>query len=158
MHYPVWATVIQKQIIKKQKIILKEPTETETIEILNNLQKSYEDYHKVTYGEEVIETIVRLSGRYMTDKQFPDKAIDVLDELGSEKRVVTKIPEIVERLKKEIEEIKEKLIQVNVDFNGAMEEVNKILNNLFFGNLLIVLISLIVSKINILKFTNDPYL
>jgi ATP-dependent Clp protease ATP-binding subunit ClpC len=91
---------------------LKEPTEIETIEILNNLQKSYEDYHKVTYGEEVIETIVRLSGRYMTDKQFPDKAIDVLDELGSEKRVVTKIPEIVDKLKKEIEDIRNKKIEV----------------------------------------------
>jgi ATP-dependent Clp protease ATP-binding subunit ClpC len=95
-----------------QKIILKEPTETETIEILNNLQKSYEDYHKVTYGEEVVETIVRLSGRYMTDKQFPDKAIDVLDELGSEKRVITKVPEIIDRLKKEIEDIRNKKIEV----------------------------------------------
>ncbi len=95
-----------------QKIILKEPTELETVEILNNLQKSYEEYHKVSYGSEVIETIVRLSGRYMTDKQFPDKAIDVLDELGSEKRVITKIPEVIEKLKKEIEEIKERKLEV----------------------------------------------
>lgn len=95
-----------------QKIILKEPTESETVEILKNLKDSYEEYHRVSYGEEVIETIVRLSGRFMTDKQFPDKAIDVLDELGSEKRVVTKAPEIIEKLKKEIETIKEKKHEV----------------------------------------------
>jgi ATP-dependent Clp protease ATP-binding subunit ClpC len=95
-----------------QKIILKEPTENETVEILKNLKDSYEEYHRVSYGNEVIETIVRLSGRFMTDKQFPDKAIDVLDELGSEKRVVTKAPEIIEKLKKEIESIKEKKHEV----------------------------------------------
>ena len=95
-----------------QKIILKEPTEDETVEILKNLKKSYEEFHKVSYGDEVVETIVRLSGRFMTDKQFPDKAIDVLDELGSEKRVVTKAPEIIEKLKKEIETIKEKKHEV----------------------------------------------
>ena len=95
-----------------QKIILKEPTEEETIEILKNLTPSYESYHKVTYEKDVVETIVRLSGRYMTDKQFPDKAIDVLDELGSEKRVVTKVPEIIEKLKKDIEDIKEKKFDV----------------------------------------------
>ena len=95
-----------------QKIVLKEPTEEETVEILRNLKNSYEEYHKVSYGDEVIETIVRLSGRFMTDKQFPDKAIDVLDELGSEKRVVTKVPEIIEKLKKEIETIKEKKHEV----------------------------------------------
>lgn len=95
-----------------QKIILKEPTEQETIEILNNLKASYEEYHKVSYGDEVVELIVRLSGRFMTDKQFPDKAIDVLDELGSEKRVITKAPDIIEKLKKEIEFIREKKLEV----------------------------------------------
>ena len=95
-----------------QKIILKEPTEQETIEILNNLKKSYEDYHKVSYEDGVIETIVKLSGRFMNDKQFPDKAIDVLDELGSEKRVVTKVPEIIEKLKKDSDAIREKKHEV----------------------------------------------
>ena len=95
-----------------QKIILKEPTEDETVEILKNLKSSYENYHKVLYGDDVVETIVRLSGRFMTDRQFPDKAIDVLDELGSEKRITTKIPEIIEKLKREIESIKEKKHEV----------------------------------------------
>jgi ATP-dependent Clp protease ATP-binding subunit ClpC len=95
-----------------QKIILQEPTESETLEILKNLTTSYQEYHKVTYEEGVLETIVKLSSRYITDRQFPDKAIDVLDELGSEKRVSSKIPESIEKLKKEIDDIKEKKVQV----------------------------------------------
>jgi ATP-dependent Clp protease ATP-binding subunit ClpC len=95
-----------------QKIILKESTKEETIEILKNLKPSYETFHKVEYEENVMETIVSLSDRYITDRQFPDKAIDVLDELGSEKRVSTTIPESIELLKKEIDVVKDKKIQV----------------------------------------------
>lgn len=95
-----------------QKIVLKEPTPEETIEILNNLKPSYEEFHKVTYEKDVIETTVNLSNRFITDRQFPDKAIDVLDELGAEKRVSSKIPDFIEKLRKEVEEIKEKKIQV----------------------------------------------
>jgi ATP-dependent Clp protease ATP-binding subunit ClpC len=95
-----------------QKIILKEPTQLETINILNNLVSSYENFHKVKYEIGVIETIVKLCGRYITDRQFPDKAIDVMDELGSEKRVSTKVPDIVEKLKKDAEEIKERKFEV----------------------------------------------
>jgi len=95
-----------------QKVILKEPTLSETVEILRNLKKSYEEFHKVSYEDGVIETIVKLSARYITDRQFPDKAIDVLDELGSEKRISTRIPESIEKLKKQVDEIKEKKIQV----------------------------------------------
>jgi ATP-dependent Clp protease ATP-binding subunit ClpC len=104
-----------------QKIILKEPTIKETIDILNNLKSSYESFHKVEYQNGVIETIVKLSNRYITDRQFPDKAIDVLDELGSEKRVSIKIPEKIEKLRIEIEEIKEKKILVvkSQDFEQA---------------------------------------
>ena len=85
-----------------QKIILNEPTQKETIEILKNLKPSYENFHKVNYEDGVIETIVKLCARYITDRQFPDKSIDVLDELGSEKRVSSKIPEIIEKLKKKL--------------------------------------------------------
>jgi ATP-dependent Clp protease ATP-binding subunit ClpC len=95
-----------------QKIILQEPTEEETLAILKNLTTSYQDFHKVVYEEGVLDVIVKLAGRYITDRQFPDKAIDVLDELGSEKRVTSKIPEVIEKLKKEIDEIKEKKVQV----------------------------------------------
>jgi ATP-dependent Clp protease ATP-binding subunit ClpC len=95
-----------------QKIILKEPTQTETVDILKNLQSSYENFHKVKYDDGVIETIVKLSARYITDRQFPDKAIDVLDELGSEKKISLRIPDSIEKLKKAADEIKEKKILV----------------------------------------------
>jgi ATP-dependent Clp protease ATP-binding subunit ClpC len=95
-----------------QKIILAEPTPAETITILKNLKSSYEEFHKVVYQDNVIETAVKLSGRYITDRQFPDKAIDVLDELGSEKKVSSRIPESIENLKKEADEIKEKKLEV----------------------------------------------
>lgn len=88
-----------------QKVILKEPTPKETIEILKNLRNSYENYHKVSYGEGVMETIVLLAGKFITDRYFPDKAIDVLDELGAEKKVTSKIPESIEVLKLEIEKV-----------------------------------------------------
>jgi len=95
-----------------QKLILKEPSIDETIEILKNLKPTYEEFHKVTYQPNVIETIVKLSHRYITDRQFPDKAIDLLDELGAEKKVTVKIPETIESLKKDIEDIKEKKLLV----------------------------------------------
>lgn len=118
-----------------QKLILKEPTEEETIQILNNLTASYETYHKVFFEENVIETIVKLTGRYITDRQFPDKAIDVMDELGSHKKINTKIPESLEKLKKEVDEIKERKIMVvkTQDYEKAAklrDEEKKVLDKL----------------------------
>jgi ATP-dependent Clp protease ATP-binding subunit ClpC len=95
-----------------QKIILKEPTKEETVQILNNLKDSYQSFHKVFYEPNVFETIVNLSSRFITDRQFPDKAIDVMDELGSDKKINTKIPEVLEKLKKDSDELKERKIQV----------------------------------------------
>lgn len=95
-----------------QKINLNEPTTQETIFILENLRDSYENFHRVSYGKGVIETIVKLSGRYLTNKQFPDKAIDVLDELGSEKRINRVQPQIIEDLNIKIEKIKLEKVKV----------------------------------------------
>ena len=118
-----------------QKIILKEPSKDDTIQILNNLKDSYENFHKVHYEDGVTETIVNLSSRYITDRQFPDKAIDILDELGSDKKINTKIPESIEKLKKESDQIKEKKIQVvkNQNYEQAAklrDEERKILSKL----------------------------
>ena len=118
-----------------QKVILKEPTIEETIAILKNLQNSYQEFHKVIFEDNVIETAVKLAGRYITDRQFPDKAIDVLDELGSEKRVSSTIPESIEKLKKEADEVKERKLQVvkNQDYENAAklrDEEKKILTKL----------------------------
>jgi len=118
-----------------QKVLLKEPTQSETVEILKNLLPSYEEFHKVKYEEGVVDTIVKLSSRYITDRQFPDKAIDVLDELGSEKRVISRIPESIEKLKKEVDEIKERklLVVKNQNYEQAAklrDEEKKVITKL----------------------------
>jgi ATP-dependent Clp protease ATP-binding subunit ClpC len=90
-----------------QKVIVEPPTVDETIQILNNIKSKYEDYHNVAYDQEAIESCVKLSDRYMTDRLLPDKAIDVLDEVGA--RVHLKninVPQDIVELEKQIEEIK----------------------------------------------------
>jgi ATP-dependent Clp protease ATP-binding subunit ClpA len=66
-----------------QPVLVEEPTVAETIEILKGIRGYYEDYHKVKISDEVIEEVVDLSERYITDRFLPDKAIDVIDEAGS---------------------------------------------------------------------------
>ena len=90
-----------------QKVLVEQPSVDETIEILNNIKSKYEDYHNVNYSQEAIEACVKLSDRYMTDRLLPDKAIDVLDEVGARKHIknINVPPEIIE-LEKKIEDIK----------------------------------------------------
>ena len=66
-----------------QEIMIDPPSEEETIEILNRLKDSYEDYHGVKYSEAAIRACVELSNRYITQRELPDKAIDVMDEAGA---------------------------------------------------------------------------
>jgi len=90
-----------------QKVMVEQPSVAETIEILTNIKSKYEDYHNVTYSVEAIDACVKLSDRYMTDRLLPDKAIDVLDEVGA--RVHLKninVPEEVIALEKKIDDIK----------------------------------------------------
>jgi ATP-dependent Clp protease ATP-binding subunit ClpC len=90
-----------------QKVIVDPPSVDETIQILNNIKSKYEDYHSVTYDDAAIDACVKLSDRYMTDRLLPDKAIDVLDEVGA--RVHLKninVPDEIVELEKQIEEIK----------------------------------------------------
>jgi ATP-dependent Clp protease ATP-binding subunit ClpC len=90
-----------------QKVIIEAPSVADTITILNNIKSKYEDYHSVIYDQEAIEACVKLSDRYMTDRLLPDKAIDVLDEVGA--RVHLKnisVPEDIVDLEKQIEEVK----------------------------------------------------
>ncbi len=90
-----------------QKVMVEQPSVDETIEILTNIKSKYEDYHNVTYNDEAIDACVKLSDRYMTDRLLPDKAIDVLDEVGA--RVHLKninVPEEVVELEKKIDDIK----------------------------------------------------
>lgn len=70
-----------------QKVIVQEPNEAQTIEILKGLKEYYEDHHGCTYTESAIIAAVTLSERYITDRHLPDKAIDLLDEAGSRKKI-----------------------------------------------------------------------
>ncbi|MFC0270581.1 AAA family ATPase [Metabacillus herbersteinensis] len=72
-----------------QLVIVKEPAVEEAIAILKGIQSKYEDYHSVSYTEEAINACVTLSNRYIQDRFLPDKAIDLLDEAGSIKNLVT---------------------------------------------------------------------
>jgi ATP-dependent Clp protease ATP-binding subunit ClpC len=90
-----------------QKVMVDPPSVDETIQILTNIQSKYEDFHNVTYSPDAIEACVKLSDRYMTDRLLPDKAIDVLDEVGA--RVHLKninVPQEVVDLEKKIEDVK----------------------------------------------------
>ena len=90
-----------------QKVIVEQPSVEETILILMNIKSKYEDYHNVTYSVEAIDACVKLSERYMTDRLLPDKAIDVLDEVGARKHIKNiNVPEDVIELEKKIEDIK----------------------------------------------------
>jgi ATP-dependent Clp protease ATP-binding subunit ClpC len=91
-----------------QKVVVDPPSVDETIMILNNIKSKYEDYHNVTYADEAIDACVKLSDRYITDRLLPDKAIDVMDEVGA--RVHLKninVPNEILELEKKIEDIKQ---------------------------------------------------
>jgi len=91
-----------------QKVMVEQPTVDETIQILNNIKSKYEDYHNVIYSQDAIDACVKLSDRYMTDRLLPDKAIDVLDEVGARKHIKNiNVPEEIVELEKKIEDIKQ---------------------------------------------------
>ena len=95
-----------------QKVIVEPSSVEETIEILKNVRDKYEDFHKVNYSDEVIETCVKLADRYITDREFPDKAFDILDEVGARMQTELKTPEAIEELKKKAAEIKLQKMEV----------------------------------------------
>jgi len=95
-----------------QKVIVDPSSVQETIEILKNVRDKYESYHKVTYSDEVIETCVKLADRYITDREFPDKAFDIMDEVGARMQTEVKIPEAIEVLKKAAADIKQQKLDV----------------------------------------------
>ena len=95
-----------------QKVIVEPSSVEETIQILKNVRDKYESFHKVHYSDEVIETCVKLADRYITDREFPDKAFDILDEVGARMQTDLKVPDVIEELKKKAAEIKQQKIDV----------------------------------------------
>jgi len=95
-----------------QKVIVEPSTVAETIQILKNVRDKYEEFHKVSYSDEVIETCVKLADRYITDREFPDKAFDIMDEVGARMQTELKVPEAIEELKRQAAEIKNQKLDV----------------------------------------------
>ena len=90
-----------------QKVMVDPTTPEETLTILQNIQDRYEYHHNVRYTPEAIKACVRLTDRYITDRSFPDKAIDALDEAGSRVHIATvSVPAEIEQLEKKLEELK----------------------------------------------------
>ncbi len=95
-----------------QQVVIEPPTIDETIQILDKIKGTYESYHKVTYLDDTVVQCVKLADRYVTDREFPDKAIDILDEVGARSQVNAKPPQAIYDLEQEIVDIKEEKNQV----------------------------------------------
>ena len=92
-----------------QKVMVEPTTTEETLQILHNIKDRYEQHHHVDYTDEAINSCVRLTERYVTDRAFPDKAIDALDEVGARVHLQhAQIPPEIAAKEKEIEEVKKK--------------------------------------------------
>ncbi len=92
-----------------QKVVVDPSSEEETKNILRNIRQYYEDFHNVKYSDEIIDRAVQLAGRYITNRYFPDKAVDIIDEVGS-------------RVNIENIEPPEKLIEIEEKYDELEEE------------------------------------
>ncbi len=118
-----------------QKVIVDAATKDETLTILQNIQDKYETYHKVSYSYEVLKLCVDLADRYVTDREFPDKAIDIIDEVGARCQVDVKLPKIIENLKTYAQDIKNEKMETvrKQDYENAAnlrDKERRILNEL----------------------------
>lgn len=105
-----------------QKVIVEPTTPEETLEILRNVKEKYEKHHNVVYTDEALEACVTLTERYISDRNFPDKALDALDEAGSRAHITNiVVPEEIDRLEKEVDQMNnEKVLAAkNQDYEKA---------------------------------------
>jgi ATP-dependent Clp protease ATP-binding subunit ClpC len=121
-----------------QKVIIDEPTPDETRLILDTIKERYEDFHKVHYTDEALDTCVTLSNRFISDRAFPDKAIDVLDEAGSRVQIRKVLPSKISDLNDELAKIvqtklkavKEQEFELAVKYRNLESEKKKELDSL----------------------------
>ena len=96
-----------------QKVLIEPTSPEETIKILENIKEKYEDHHNVFYTDEAIQSCVKLTDRYISDRHLPDKAIDALDESGARVHITNiKVPQNIMSIEKKIDGIKDKKIHV----------------------------------------------
>ena len=91
-----------------QTVLIDPPSNEDTLTILDNIKDRYEDHHKVSYTEESIKACVKLAGRYITDREQPDKSIDILDEVGARSQTKIEAPKEIITLEENILKIDEK--------------------------------------------------
>lgn len=92
-----------------QKVLVEPTSESETLDILRNIKDRYEEHHHVSYTDEALSACVKLTGRYVNDRHFPDKAIDALDEVGAKIHLQhAEVPAEIRDKEKEIEQMKAK--------------------------------------------------
>lgn len=106
-----------------QKVVIDPSSKEETLEILKLSKEKYEEHHKVSYDDDTLWTFVELADRYITDREFPDKAFDILDEVGARMQIDIKLPQEIEDLKEEANKIKQEKIGVikRQDYEQAAE-------------------------------------
>ncbi len=101
-----------------QRIIVDPTTPQETLQILQNIKGRYEDHHNVTYTDDALDACVKLTDRYISDRNFPDKAIDALDEAGSRVHITNiTVPKEIENLELEIEKTAAEKMRAVTDQN-----------------------------------------
>ena len=108
-----------------QKVMVEAPSADETLQILNNIKQKYEDYHWVKFSDDALKSCVYLTQRYLADRNFPDKAIDAMDEAGAKVHLgkVAEQPDHITKLENEYKQAqnqKEEMIQIQ-DFERASE-------------------------------------
>ena len=113
-----------------QSVLVEEPTIQESIDIVKGLKDYYENYHKILLSDEVIEAAVKLSSRYITDRYLPDKAIDIIDEVGSKANLSNKAIYEIQSIKDSIETLKknQETATENNDYEKAAMYKTKELN------------------------------
>lgn len=119
-----------------QQVVVNEPTIEETIQILNGIKPCYEKHHGVKYTEEAIIASVHLSERYINDRHLPDKAVDIIDEVGARKKILDKKSNIV--TEKDVEEIVAMMANlpvmiVSVDDTRKLKTLEGKLKKVIFG-------------------------
>jgi len=121
-----------------QKIDVKEPTIDDTIKILRGLRSAFEDHHKVKYTPDALKTAVELSARYINDRKLPDKAIDVIDEVGAMQMLVPPSRRKKKITAREIEAVIATMARippksVSKDDKKALENLERDLKHVVFG-------------------------
>ena len=121
-----------------QKIDVNEPTVEDTIKILKGLKSAFQDHHKVTYTSDALKTAVELSARYINDRKLPDKAIDVIDEVGAMQMLVPPSKRKKKITAREIEAVIATMARippksVSKDDKKALENLERDLKHVVFG-------------------------